>query len=149
MNRFIKTAAFTAAAAASLAALSGCSTATTAAKAPAEPVVLDGAWMMVLPKGSDCEVSPTIEFNGTKMTGDLGCNRAMGNVQFDGHNIDFSTVASTRKLCAPAYMKVESQMTAWMAAARTVTKTKEGLNFFDADGKKVVTLVPELAGSCD
>lgn len=43
-------------------------------------------------------------------------------------------------------MKLEDQMLTILRDARTVEMTEKGLTFFDADGKEIQTLVPEVAG---
>lgn len=145
MTDSIKTLALACALAASLA---GCST--TVQKSSAEPVVLENTnWMLPLPEKSDCDTPPVLEFlSGNRLVGDLGCNRASGTFQFDGHNILFDKVATTRRMCGPQFMKLEEQMLNLLSRARTVAKTEKGLTFYDADGKEVGTLVPEVAGAC-
>ncbi len=130
--------------------LAACSsTATTASKA--EPVVLEGtSWMMQVPESADCAVTPMLEFGpNNTVTGDLGCNRASGSFAFDGTNILFDKVATTRKMCAPNYMALEDQMLKMMSQARTVAKTEGGLTFYDSEGRELMTMVPEFAGSCN
>lgn len=130
------------------ACLAGC------ASAPAtkqiEPVVLENtSWMLPLPEKSECDTPPILEFlPGNGLAGDLGCNRASGTFEFDGHNILFDKIATTRRMCGPAFMKLEEQMLNILSKARSVQKTDKGLTFFDADGKEIDTLVPEVAGSC-
>lgn len=129
------------------AAVTGC-TSTTASKA--EPVVLENTnWMLPLPEKSDCDTPPVLEFlSGNRLAGDLGCNRASGSFQFDGHNILFDKIATTRRMCGPDFMKLEDQMLTILRDARTVEMTEKGLTFFDANGKEIQTLVPEVAGAC-
>ena len=97
----------------SVLALTGCSALTTGKTAVADTPSLkltDTSWMMQLPKGSQCEVPPMIEFADGKATGDLGCNRFTGNVVIDGEKIRFDQVAVTMKMCAPEYMALEGEM---------------------------------------
>ena len=131
-------------------ALTACST-TNVDKTNAKPVVLEGtSWMMQVPPEADCSVTPMLEFLPNNMvTGDLGCNRAHGSFQFDGTNILFDKVATTRKMCAPKYMALEDQMLKMMSGARTVKMTEKGLTFYDAQGQELMTMVPEMAGACD
>ncbi len=131
-------------------ALAACSTAP-AEQANSKPVVLEGtSWMMQVPPESDCSVTPMLEFLPNNMlAGDLGCNRAHGSFQFDGTNILFDKVATTRKMCAPKYMALEDQMLKMMSGARTVKMTEKGLTFYDAQGQELMTMVPEMAGACD
>ena len=85
---------------------------------------------------------------GNRLAGDLGCNRASGSFQFDGHNILFDKIATTRRMCGPEFMKLEDQMLTILRDARTVEMTEKGLTFFDVNGKEIQTLVPEVAGAC-
>ena len=106
-------------------------------------------WMLPLPEKSDCDTPPVLEFlSGNRLAGDLGCNRASGSFQFDGHNILFDKIATTRRMCGPEFMKLEDQMLTILRDARTVEMTEKGLTFFDANGKEIQTLVPEVAGAC-
>lgn len=132
-------------AAASTALLAGC------ASAPqSEPVVLENTtWMLPLAEKSDCDTPPILEFlPGNRLSGDLGCNRATGSFEFDGHNILFDKVGATKRMCGPQYMELEARMLKILSGARTVQMTEKGLTFFDADGKEIETLVPEIAGAC-
>lgn len=144
MNHGIKALAL---AAALSTVLAGCSSTTTT---KAEPVVLENTnWMLPLPEKSECDTPPVLEFlSGNRLAGDLGCNRASGSFQFNGHNILFDKVATTRRMCGPEFMKLEDQMLTILRDARTVEMTEKGLTFFDADGKEIQTLVPEVAGAC-
>ncbi len=142
----------TAALACSCAILSACSV--NAVKAPeeaAKPVVLEGtSWMMQVPAEAECAVIPMLEFGpNNTITGDLGCNRASGSFEFDGTNILFDKVATTRKMCGKKYMALEEQMLNMMSGARSVKLTEKGLTFLDADGKELMTMVPEMAGACN
>ena len=134
--------------AAACACLAGC-TSTPTNKQP-DPVVLENtSWMLPLPEKSDCDTPPLLEFlPGNQLAGDLGCNRASGSFEFDGHNILFDKVATTRRMCGPAFMKLEEQMLNILSKARSVQKTEKGLTFFDVDGNEIDTLVPEVAGAC-
>ena len=132
--------------------LSACSV--NAVKAPeeaAKPVVLEGtSWMMHVPAEAECAVTPMLEFGpNNTVTGDLGCNRASGSFEFDGTNILFDKVATTRKMCGKKYMALEEQMLNMMSGARSVKLTEKGLTFLDADGKELMTMVPEMAGACN
>lgn len=132
--------------------LSACSVnAVTAPEEAAKPVVLEGtSWMMQVPADSECAVTPMLEFGpNNTVTGDLGCNRASGSFEFDGTNILFDKVATTRKMCGKKYMALEEQMLNMMSGARSVKLTEKGLTFLDADGKELMTMVPEMAGACN
>ena len=136
---------------AACAALAGCAAAPQADQArKAKPVVLENtSWMLPLPEKSDCDTPPVIEFlPGNELSGDLGCNRASGSFEFDGHNILFDKVATTMRMCGPAFMQLENEMSRILRDARTVEMTEKGLTFLDAQGKAINTLVPELAGAC-
>lgn len=144
-----------AAAAVAVLALAGCGTASTAVSEPHENAESAGlalnntSWMMKLPKNSQCEVPPMIEFFDGRASGDLGCNRFDGIVKIDGSRIEFDQVAVTMKMCAPQYMALESQMLNVINNTRSAKQTRDALTFFDADGKELLTLVPEVAGACD
>ena len=131
--------------------LAACSSTGTGAAADEKPVVLEGtSWMMQLPPESDCAITPMLEFGpDNRVTGDLGCNRASGRIEFDGMNIRFDKVATTRKMCGKKYMDLEAQMTNMMANARTVKLDEKGLTFLDSEGRPLMTLVPEVAAACD
>ena len=144
----------TASAAAALLALAGCGTASSttgdAAATDAQPLQLNNtSWMMKLPKNSQCEVPPMIEFADGRASGDLGCNRFDGSVKIEGNRLQFDQVAVTMKMCAPQYMALESEMLNVINNARSAQQTKDALTLFDASGKALITLIPEVAGACD
>ena len=92
--------------------LSACSV--NAVKAPEEavkPVVLEGtSWMMQVPAEAECAVTPMLEFGpNNTVTGDLGCNRASGSFEFDGTNILFDKVATTRRVSARSTWRSKSR----------------------------------------
>lgn len=150
LSRFCSAAALVA-----VLALAGCGTASTAGSAAQEKAASaslqlnNTSWMMKLPKNSQCEVPPMIEFYDNRASGDLGCNRFDGVVKIDGSRIEFDQVAVTMKMCAPQYMTLESQMLNVINNTRSARQTKDALTFFDANGKELLTLVPEVAGACD
>ena len=98
----------------------------------------------------DCELPPTIAFSEEgRIAGLAGCNRLLGGYKQEGTRIDLGEIATTMKLCAPQFMKVEDEFLGFLRAARFVTKAGEGIDLWDKDGKKIITLVPERAGKCD
>ncbi len=144
MNRFIKM-TLTLSAAAILSACGSLSN-----QAPAEDINLAGtSWMLPVPKDSDCATNPMLEFSADSVAGDLGCNRAHGSYKIEGNRLTFGPVAVTRRMCAPNYMKLERTMLDAINNVKTISKTESELTFYDADGKVLVTLVPELSGSCN
>lgn len=127
--------------------LTGCATHMTA---PEETIELKGtSWMLPIPKDSDCATNPILEFSDDSISGDLGCNRAFGPYKLEGNRLTFGAIGVTRRMCAPNYMKLEDTMLNAINNVKTVSKTDKGLTFYDADGKELVTLVPEIAGACD
>ena len=129
--------------------LTACSV--TTPKAPAEPVVLAGtSWMLQVPKESDCDAPPMLEFGDNWVAGDLGCNRARGGYTLEGNKLTFDDkMAVTRRMCSPKLMDRESKMLNAINKVRTVEKTDKGLVFYDEAGAELITLVPELSGSCN
>lgn len=108
----------------------------------------DTSWMMQLEAGSECEVAPQLEFTDTKVTGDLGCNRFMGTYTLKGDQIKFDNGAVTKRLCHQELMKLEDKMLYAINNASRISMTKKTLTFYDKHGKKLLTLVPEVAGAC-
>ncbi len=121
----------------------------TAAAASEALQLTDTSWMMKLPKNSQCDVPPMIEFGEKQASGDMGCNRFTASYSVDGTKIQFDQVAATLRMCGPEYMKLEDQMQNLLNAARSAKQTKTALTFFDEDGKEILTLVPEEAGACE
>lgn len=130
------------------AAVAGCST--TGVSSQAKPVVLENtSWMLQVEKTADCDAVPYLEFlPGNRVTGDLGCNRATGSFEFDGHSILMDKVGVTRRMCGPQYMALEARMLKVINESRSVSQSDKGLAFYDAEGKEIETLVPEVVGSC-
>ena len=98
----------------------------------------------------DCELPPTISFSEEgRISGLAGCNRLLGQYKQDGTSLDLGEVATTMKLCAPQFMKVEDEFLGFLRQVRSVTEAGDGIDLWDSNGKKIVTLVPERAGKCD
>ena len=98
---------------------------------------------------ADCEVPPTIKFGADgKVSGNAGCNYLVGSWSMEGAKIDLSGLGSTRRMCGPAIMQMEDAF--MQNLGKTVYATAEGdkVHFLDADHKLVMTLVPEIPGSC-
>ena len=97
----------------------------------------------------DCEVPPNIEFRADgSISGLAGCNRMVGSWALDGKKIDISKLGATRRMCGPKIMAVEDAF--FQRLGRTVYMTADGdkVLCWDAEGKLVMTLVPEAAGTC-
>ena len=98
----------------------------------------------------DCDLPPTIAFSAEgRLSGLAGCKRLLGQYKQDGTSLDLGEVATTMKLCAPSFMKVEDEFLGFLRQVRYATQAGDGIDLWDADGKKIVTLVPERAGKCD
>lgn len=127
--------------------LAGCAT---HMNKPEETIELKGtSWMLPIPKDSDCATNPILEFSADSISADLGCNRAFGPYKLEGNRLTFGAIGVTRRLCAPNYMKLEDTMLRAINNVKTVSKTEKELILYDADGKELVRLVPEVAGACD
>lgn len=107
------------------------------------------SWMLDMPKDSECEVPPMLEFGDAKVNGDLGCNKFFADVKIEGKNITFDHAGMTKKMCAKAFMEIERKMVDGINQTKTFEVTKDALRFFDASGKEVLKLLPEKAGSCE
>jgi heat shock protein HslJ len=74
-----------------------------------------------------------------RVAGDTGCNRYMGNVEFDGESLEFGPLAGTRKACHEPIMNQESRFFAAMARAVGWAVADSGLlHLLDADGHTVI-----------
>ena len=89
----------------------GCaSTATTGSSA--EPLsgekpaqLADRSFMWVDGASEDCELPPSIRFGADgRISGQAGCNRMLGSWKQDGKTIDLGQIATTMRLCGPAFM---------------------------------------------
>ncbi|MCF0253228.1 MAG: META domain-containing protein [Duodenibacillus sp.] len=105
--------------------------------------------MLPIPKGSSCSVPPVIEFGRGKASGDMGCNRFSSPYRLEGDRLVFENPAMTLKSCAPHYMELEESMKRVFKAERIRLEPGKALEFLDAGGKAILTLVPERAGACD
>lgn len=112
------------------------------------PSLKNTSWMMQLPKESDCEAAPYIEFTDKKVAGDMGCNSFSAQYTLDGSALRFQNVAATLRLCAPEAMALENTMRRLLNDTRRVKLKDERLTFFDAAGDPIATLVPEAMGAC-
>lgn len=129
--------------------LSACTSPATHASKTAEPVQLSGtSWMLPIEKEADCDTPPILEFGPDYIAGDLGCNRFRGNYTLEGNRLTITYPATTRRMCAPGLMQLEARMLEAINNVVTVAIVDKGLVFYDKDGKVLITLVPEMAGSC-
>ena len=94
----------------------GCaSTATTGSSAEPLPgekpaQLADRSFMWVDGASEDCELPPSIRFCADgRISGQAGCNRMLGSWKQDGKTIDLGQIATTMRLCGPAFMEVEKK----------------------------------------
>lgn len=134
---------FSALAVTTLAACSGASTQT-----EPTPAIRNTSWMMELPKGTDCDAAPYIDFTDKKVSGDMGCNSFNAEYTLKASALRFKNVAATLRLCAPDSMALEETMQRVLNETRRIKLADNRLTFFDAAGKPIATLVPEAMGAC-
>ncbi len=80
--------------------------------------LLNGYWTIteVNGKAIDLEEMPTavLDIADKKITGSAGCNLMNGSIEYDNTTINngirFKQIATTRKMCAPEAMRVESEI---------------------------------------
>ena len=118
----------------------GCASTATTGSSP-----VDGA-------SEDCELPPSIRFGADgRISGQAGCNRMLGSWKQDGKTIDLGQIATTMRLCGPAFMEVEKKFLSLLGAAKYITAAAdgEGIVLWNDKGEKLVELLPERAGKCD
>lgn len=129
--------------------LAGCA-ATTAEGPAGEAPVLQGKTLMWSEGAtSDCEIPPTISFTADRVSGNAGCNNFMGGYTLEGKKLTFTHLASTMKMCGPAFMAVEQKFTAALGAVRYATAEGDVVTLWDEAMKPVLKLEPEHPGRCD
>jgi len=85
---------------------------------------------------------PTIEFNGTTVSGFSGCNRYSGDVTETAPGVlSFGPLAGTRMACAPEAMEIEATFLATLQAVTTYALPNEKLVLSGTDRDPSRTLV--------
>ena len=104
-------------------------------------------WAEVI--SEDCELPPELEISDKgELSGNTACNSITGKMTQEGDKVDFSQMDMTKRACGPALMNVENSFVSNLKAAKTVKADGESVVFFDAESKKLMTLVPMKPGSC-
>lgn len=101
-----------------------------------------GEWQMILLNNeSIASAKPvTFEFKVNQISGFTGCNRLIGNYSLQGENLSFTNLGSSRKMCDPQTMQIESEVLKVLNATKSV-KTKNGqLMLTDAKGNSLAVL---------
>lgn len=89
---------------------------------------------------SNVENTPSLEVNITEMKvyGTDGCNNYAGAIKnITSENIEFGTLASTRKMCAN--MEVPGKYTQALNNVRSFKRENLNLHLFDSNGTKILT----------
>lgn len=122
-----------------------------AADVAANPALLSGSrWMMVLPKGTDCEVPPEIDFrkDGT-IEGNAGCNDFRGSWKTEGARVRIERKNITSRNCGEKFLKLEQAFGGAVDGAASLKADGKELILVSADGKELGRVTPVVAGSCD
>jgi heat shock protein HslJ len=88
----------------------------------------------------------TLAFDGSRVTGNAGCNRFTGSFAQDGADITLSDIASTRKACAPDIMIRERQWLAMLDRTRQVDVSGDILLLKDETGTIIGRLMRQGRG---
>ncbi len=118
--------------------------------AAAAPSLEATSWMLVIPKGSSCEVPPMMEFEDGQVSGDLGCNHfsAAYTLAPDGA-FSVTGIKKGTRSCSKDFMLLEERMLGILSKAASVRQQKGQLTFLDKSGQVIETLIPEKAGACE
>ena len=137
----------------------GCASTTSNGPAAADPLagqqaakLADRSFMWTGGTSEDCELPPSIRFGADgSISGQAGCNRMLGAWKQDGKSVDLGQIATTMRMCAPAFMEVERKFLGFLGETKYITAAAEGegIVLWNEKGEKVVELVPERAGKCD
>jgi heat shock protein HslJ len=85
----------------------------------------------------------TIEFADQRMSGSAGCNSYGAGYETDGDRLIFDAVAMTEMACVDELvMQQESKFTDLLGKVETYKLSKTELEFFDADGKTIISFIP-------
>lgn len=138
-------------------ALTGCTEKSPADNLAGEAVKnLQGtSWQLVVATpaakdSEDCEnLPPVMDFlDGSKVSGNLGCNLFNTTYTLDGKKFSFAPAATTRRMCSPEAMKLEGQLLNMLQNTRYLTQNAKGLMFWDEKGQLLAQYEPEKAGQC-
>lgn len=109
---------------------------------------LEGAWLVADLNGGGAPAGVTIQFEAgdhdtSRVAGNSGCNRFVGNWRQNGAALNLGPMASTRRMCDAAAMDIESRLLAVLASAATVTYRPSGEAVLaTADGRKLTLRRP-------
>lgn len=129
--------------------LAGCAAPTADGPAGEVPVLEGKTLMWSEGANSECEIPPTISFTADRVSGNAGCNNFMGGYKLQGKKIELTNLASTMKMCGPAFMEAERKFTAALGAARYATAEGDIVTLWDEAMKPILKLEPEHPGHCD
>ena len=96
---------------------------------------------MVVGDAPQGEPTLTLDPEGNRASGTGGCNGFTGGYQLDGDKIEFSPIASTRRMC-PEGMDTEDAFFYALSEARSFAVVDSHLEFYDADGERLARFEP-------
>ena len=123
------------------------STAADAPKVPLPPALVGKSWVAedIDGKGVIDNARTYVRFDSLdKVSGSGGANRFSGPCKFDGNQLTFGELVSTKRAGVPALMNQEAAFFKALAATRRFEIDENGLlHFFDKDGRKILRLALE------
>ena len=78
--------------------------------------------------------------SGGKVSGNAGCNRFFSTYQQDGNLLKIAEIATTRKLCSEAEMKLEAEWLDLLAKVRSIELTHLKLVLFGENNAQLAEL---------
>lgn len=111
--------------------------------------LLNGNWIINEVNGKkiklDSMPSVALAMNDKKVSGNLGCNIINGSVEYDtatlSNHIKFTNIATTRRMCEPKAMEVESSLVEALNRVNSYTIVDDNnIALCDASGREIITL---------
>jgi putative lipoprotein len=104
---------------------------------------LDAAKQAFTSPNVDTPATLTLSDDGAA-SGNAGCNDFTGTYSADATSITFSPLAMTRKACTPDEVMTQEGLIAQnLDDATTWQTTSYGIDFFNAEGTRVISLAPK------
>jgi heat shock protein HslJ len=116
------------------------------AVACASPPSAEGHWILRELDGSKVDQlqTLTLQNDGTRVSGNAGCNQFQGPASIHAGRMSVGALASTRKMCEPELMEDEQRYLAALERVQQIRVTDTELVLDDINGATILVFVRDL-----